>query len=82
VPATGDTIWSDGGRVSPGRKGVNQVVAAAQDGARVAIVGAVGRDALVDLALAGVAEAGVDVRAIVHCDAATGRFAISVTPIC
>ena len=80
LPAAGDTIWSDAGLVSPGGKGVNQAVAAALDGARVALVGAVGRDALADLALAGVAETGVDVCGIVHCDAATGRSAISVTP--
>lgn len=65
-------------RVEPGGKGANQAVAAARDGARVAFAGAVGRDGFADDALRIMRESGVDLAAVVACDAPTGVASICV----
>jgi ribokinase len=79
LPAPGETVT--GGRFSRhgGGKGANQAVAAARLGARVAMVGAVGRDELGEAALAALAAEGVDVTAVARLDGiATGVALICV----
>ena len=78
LPSRGDIVWSDAARTEPGGKGANQAVAAAKDGARVVLVGAVGQDAMADRALAGPEAAGVDVRGVARVPASTGQSAILI----
>jgi len=44
LPAAGETVLAPDIRMEPGGKGANQALAAARDGARVVLVGAVGCD--------------------------------------
>ena len=60
LPAPGQTRLASGFSMQPGGKGANQAVAARRDGAAVHMVGAVGADELAPLALAVMADAGVD----------------------
>lgn len=76
LPGPGETVLGPGVRIEPGGKGANQAVAAALDGASVAMAGAVGRDALAAGATAGLEAAGVDLSRIAHMEGATGCAAI------
>ena len=78
IPAPGETLLAPAIRIEPGGKGANQAVAAARDGARVAMAGAVGRDALAEDALALLRAVGTDCTRIVTTEAATGCAAIFV----
>lgn len=80
LPGPGETVLGPAMRLEPGGKGANQAVAAALDGATVALAGAVGSDALAALALAGVRAAGVDLSRVATLEAATGCAAIAVDP--
>ncbi len=90
LPAPGETRLARSMRTEPGGKGANQAVAAARDGAEVALYGAVGRDSFAGPAQAGLEAAGVDVWGIEAVAGATGvasivtdsagRNAISVAP--
>jgi len=60
LPRVGETLTDATFARYPGGKGANQAVAAARLGANVRFVGAVGRDAFADEALAGMREAGVE----------------------
>lgn len=80
IPAPGETVLGPGTRIEPGGKGANQAVAAACDGARVTMVGAVGEDALADDALSLLRAAGVDLSHVARVDASTGCAAIAVDP--
>ena len=80
IPRSGETLLTKSVAIAPGGKGANQAVAAALDGAGVAMAGAVGRDALAAGALAVLREAGVDLSRVIEADAATGCAAISVDP--
>jgi len=80
LPGPGETVLGSGSTATPGGKGANQALAAARDGARVAFIGAVGRDAFAGPALALMAEAGVDLAGIVESDLPTGLAAIAVDP--
>lgn len=76
MPAPGETRLARGMRTEPGGKGANQAVAAALDGARVALYGAVGRDGFAEEALVGLKAAGVDLAGVARVDAATGVASI------
>jgi ribokinase len=80
IPRAGETLLGPQVRIEPGGKGANQAVAAARDGAAVALAGAVGRDALADDALALLRRAGVDLTRVAVTGAATGCAAIAVDP--
>ena len=78
LPAPGETVLASNMQVLPGGKGANQAVAAARAGAKVSMVGAVGRDALSKIALAGLLDAGVDTSAVALSTKPTGTAAINV----
>ncbi len=80
LPTPGETVIGPAVQVQPGGKGANQAVAAARDGAAVAMAGAVGRDGAADTALAGLVAAGVDLSRVVRTDVSTGAAAICVDP--
>lgn len=80
IPPAGETVLGPATRMEPGGKGANQAVAAARDGARVAMAGAVGRDALADAALALLREASVDLSRVAVTGSSTGCAAIMVEP--
>jgi ribokinase len=71
IPAPGETILSEGLTTGLGGKGANMSVAAARAGARVAHIGAVGRDG--QWAIDRMTEYGVDTRHIAKLDSATGH---------
>jgi ribokinase len=77
LPRPGETV--SGARFArvPGGKGANQAVAAARLGARVRMVGCVGRDEVAEEALAGLRDADVEKRWLVS-DAPTGVALITV----
>jgi len=60
LPRPGQTLLAQSAQIEAGGKGANQAFAAARDGARVVMAGAVGQDALAESALAGLRAAGVD----------------------
>ena len=78
LPAPGETVLASNMQVLPGGKGANQAVAAARAGAKVSMVGAVGRDGLSKIALAGLLDAGVDTSAVALSTMPTGTAAINV----
>ncbi len=80
IPLAGETVLGPSTRIEPGGKGANQAVAAARDGARVLMAGAVGGDALGPGALALLRDAGVDLERVATVDANTGCAAIAVDP--
>ncbi len=76
IPRSGQTLLADDLAVQAGGKGANQAVAAARDGAAVAMAGAVGSDALAEVALSGLREAGADIARVRSLAAATGCASI------
>ena len=78
LPSPGETLLAPSVRIEPGGKGANQALAASRDGARVIMVGAVGRDALADGALVLLRQADIDLSRVVTADAATGCAGIFV----
>jgi ribokinase len=74
----GQTVLADSMTTEPGGKGANQAVAAALDGAVVAMVGTVGEDAMATTALAGLIGAGVDVTGVARSAAPTGSACICI----
>ena len=78
LPAPGETVLAANMEVLPGGKGGNQALAAAKAGARVHMVGAVGKDGLGDIAMAGLVAAGVDTSAVAQSLKPTGTAAINV----
>ncbi len=78
LPTPGRTVIGRSALIQPGGKGANQAVAAARDGATVAMVGAVGNDAAAEAALAGLGAATVDLSRVSRVDQVTGSAAICV----
>lgn len=78
LPRPGETVMGEDLAIHPGGKGANQAVAAARMGARVAMIGAVGKDANGDWLLAGLEKDGIDISGIARVDAATGAAGIGV----
>lgn len=80
LPGPGETVIGNGYAEHPGGKGLNQAVAAARSGARVAFVSAVGTDAAGDALLEVMRQEGIDTSAVVRRDGLpTGRAIIGVS---
>ncbi|WP_105034098.1 ribokinase [Cryobacterium aureum] len=77
-PKPGETLIGTSMEYLPGGKGANQAVAAAQLGASVRLVGAVGRDSQAGVATAILTDAGVDQSAVRTVDEPTGLALVSV----
>ncbi len=77
-PAPGETISGGDLATIPGGKGANQAVAAARQGARVSMLGRVGRDNFGDFLLANLQANQVDTTLVQRDDAATGTAIIVV----
>lgn len=78
LPAPGETMLGGGFVMLPGGKGANQALAAARDGGRVTLVGAVGRDAFAEAALDLVRKAGIDLSYLSTLDWPTGCASVVV----
>lgn len=78
LPQPGQTLLASDLTVLPGGKGGNQALAAVKAGAGVRMVGAVGRDGLGDIALAGLSANGVDTSRVTQLELPTGTASISV----
>ena len=59
-PAPGETVPGSGFRTVPGGKGANQAVAMARLGARVGMVGALGKDSFGAMMREGLVRDGID----------------------
>lgn len=77
-PQPGETLLGSGGTISAGGKGANQAVAAAQLGADVHMVGAVGSDPMAEDALKHMRTSGADMSAVATVDGPTGLAVITV----
>ncbi len=78
IPAPGETLAGRSFVTLPGGKGANQALAAARAGAKVALFGAVGRDAFAASALANLEASGIDLSGVTAVDAPTGVALIHV----
>lgn len=79
LPRPGETVSGTGYAEHPGGKGLNQAVAAARSGARVAMIAAVGGDEAGSRLRSLAAEEGIDVSAVAVVDGTpTGRALITV----
>jgi ribokinase len=78
IPGPGETVLGPSYAVIPGGKGANQALAARRAGARVALVGATGRDSFATEALSLLRAEGVDLTALTETEAPTGAAFIAV----
>ena len=78
LPRPGETVSGGAFATAAGGKGANQALAAARAGARVRMVGAVGRDDFATPALALLREGGVDLTGLREVEGATGVALILV----
>jgi ribokinase len=78
LPAPGETVIGENYRLAPGGKGANQALAAARDGGRVLLAGAVGEDGFAEAALALLRAAGVELALAQSGERPTGCAAITV----
>ncbi len=77
IPAPGETILGESFRTYFGGKGANQAVAAAKLGARVTMVGCVGKDAFGGQLLAGLQTAGVNIEHVQRAENSSGAAMIT-----
>jgi ribokinase len=77
-PLPGETLIGTSMTLLPGGKGANQAVAAAQLGATVRLVGAVGRDSQAEVATGLLTSAGVDLAALRTVPGPTGLALVTV----
>ena len=80
LPGPGQTLLAQEMRIEAGGKGANQAVAAARDGTKVVMAGAVGRDSLTEPALAGLQAANVDLSRVAFTGQPTGCACICTDP--
>lgn len=78
LPRPGETVVGTSYRTVPGGKGANQAVAAVRDGAKVAMIGRVGRDSFGTMMRDSLREAGVEVSGVLDSEAPTGCAAVCV----
>lgn len=78
LPGPGETVPGSGFTTAAGGKGANQALAAARAGAKVRMVGAVGKDGFAAEALACLQQAMVDLSGVGEVHASTGTAAILV----
>ncbi|HWA50136.1 MAG TPA: PfkB family carbohydrate kinase [Dongiaceae bacterium] len=78
LPEPGETVLGPGYQIVPGGKGANQALAAARAGAKVAMVGRVGRDSFADVALSELRAGGVDISRVERDEHSTGCALIAV----
>ncbi|ARO34253.1 ribokinase 2 (plasmid) [Rhizobium sp. NXC14] len=77
IPQAGQTVLARRSRIEAGGKGANQALAAARDGAKVIMTGAVGDDAMAAIALQNL-EGTVDISRLVRSREPTGSAAIMI----
>ena len=78
LPARGETVRGSGFATAPGGKGANQALAAARAGAKVRMVGAVGKDNFANEALALLRDDKIDLSGVGETFASTGTALIMV----
>ncbi len=78
TPAPGETVRGSDYRLIAGGKGANQALAARRAGATVRLFGAIGYDAMADIALSELSPAGVDLIGIARWGGTTGVAIITV----
>jgi ribokinase len=78
LPGPGETVRGSGFKTSAGGKGANQALAAVRAGAKVRMVGAVGKDSFAAEALACLEQAAIDLSGVGRMHASTGTAAILV----
>ncbi|RWH49041.1 MAG: ribokinase, partial [Mesorhizobium sp.] len=78
LPAPGETVRGSGFTTAPGGKGANQALAAARAGAKVRMVGAVGKDTFATEALALLRDGKIDLSGVGETFASTGTALIMV----
>ncbi|MER8724310.1 ribokinase [Mesorhizobium sp. M0213] len=78
LPGPGETVRGSGFATAPGGKGANQALAASRAGAKVRMVGAVGKDSFAGEALALLREGKIDLSGVGETFASTGTALIMV----
>ncbi len=78
APREGETTKAQAFRLEPGGKGANQAAAAARDGAKVVMIGAVGRDGVGDMLIKSLSDSGVDTSTVARGDVPTGCASIVI----
>ncbi|MER9075080.1 ribokinase [Mesorhizobium sp. M0904] len=78
LPGPGETVRGSGFATAPGGKGANQALAAARAGAKVRMVGAVGKDSFASEALALLRDGKIDLSGVGETFASTGTALIMV----
>lgn len=78
LPGPGETVRGSGFATAPGGKGANQALAAARAGAKVHMVGAVGKDSFASDALALLRDGKIDLSGVGETFASTGTALIMV----